>query len=98
MSTPFFKTRISMETGVPPELLTGDDVKTCEQQARELLEWASKGPMEEPEHLYPDTGDSGEPVGLPPDFRPAREQFEDWFRETTAFNPRKRPGGWVRIV
>lgn len=40
---------------------------------------------------YPMTADAGE-VGNIPDPRPAREQFAEWFKDVTAFNPFKDNG------
>lgn len=40
---------------------------------------------------FPMTADAGEVRGMP-DPRPAREQFADWFKDVTAFNPFKDNG------
>lgn len=45
---------------------------------------------------YPRVTDGGE-VGKLSDARPAKEQFEDWLKQATAFNPFTDSDGWTRL-
>ena len=48
---------------------------------------------------YPIVPDGGQiDISRLPDARPAREQFADWFKKETAFDPFKDPDGWTRIL
>jgi len=50
---------------------------------------------------YPQVADSGDPYinGIQgPDGRSTAEQFADWFKQGTAFDPFKDADGWKRIV
>lgn len=48
---------------------------------------------------YPIVPDGGQiDISRLPDARPAREQFADWFKKETAFDPFKDLDGWTRIL
>lgn len=66
------KAKVAAKTGVPSELLTGEDEEACEAQAKAILEFAkTKG--------YPVVKDGGEPgkVGKPS----TKEQFAEWAKQ-----------------
>lgn len=66
------KAKVSAKTGVPSELLTGENEEACEAQAKKILDFAkSQG--------YPTIRDGGEVknVGKPS----TREQFAEWAKE-----------------
>lgn len=63
--------KVSAETGVPADLLTGEDEESCKQQAENMLKWRGTKPK------YPDTGDGGEVRGNPGGT--TRDQFAQWF-------------------
>ena len=46
---------------------------------------------------FPVVPDGGEAGGRLPDGRPAREQFADWFKQQTAFDPFRDEDGWKKI-
>ena len=52
------RAKVSKETGVPAELLTGDDEESCTAQAQMILEYAKPG-------SYPAVKDGGEPQNPP---------------------------------
>lgn len=85
MAEPFYKTRISLETGVPVAMLTCGSAKACEMQAKEFLYLAqqAKAPA------FPSLSDSGEVSGLP-DMRSTSEIFAEWAGDFFAFDPRRR--------
>ena len=96
MMDPFFKTLVSLETGVPPFLLTGNDVRTCRAQAKEICDFMDNGPqIDRPR--YPVLNDGGTPLDLP-DGRSTREQFAEFAGEALAWDPKVGPGGWRRIL
>lgn len=46
---------------------------------------------------YPIVKDGGQiDTSNMPDTRPAKEQFEEWFRKQSAFNPSKGEDGWIK--
>lgn len=48
---------------------------------------------------YPIIPDGGQiDISRLPDARPAREQFADWFKKETAFDPFTDSDGWTRIL
>ena len=64
--------KVSKETGVPYELLSGDDEESCKTQAEAILKFANpKG--------YPKVKDSGEPSHV--SGKKTRDLFEDWMNE-----------------
>lgn len=66
------RAKVSAETGVPSELLTGEDEEACKEQAKKILEFAkTKG--------YPTVRDGGEVknVGKPS----TAQQFAEWAKE-----------------
>lgn len=62
--------KVSAETGVPLNLLTGDDEETCRKQAKDMLAW--KQPQSYP-HVK-DAGEVGKISG-----RSTRDEFAAWF-------------------
>lgn len=66
--------KVSAETGIPTNLLTGETEESCTQQAKALLEWQGKQPK------YPAGNDGGESPAA--SSGATRDQFADWFRET----------------
>ena len=67
--------KVSADTGVPANLLTGDTEEACKAQAEALTQWRGTMPG------YPDTHDGGETT--PPAGGSTAEQFETWFRANT---------------
>lgn len=65
------KTKVSKETGVPIDLLTGDTEEACKAQAKSIKEFARPS-------TYPSVYDGGEPGGVSPKVT-TREQFAEWF-------------------
>lgn len=66
------RAKVSAETGVPSELLTGENEEACKEQAKKILEFAkTKG--------YPTVRDGGEVknVGKPS----TAQQFAEWAKE-----------------
>lgn len=61
--------KVSKDTGVPAELLSGDTEETCKEQAKAILEFSKKS-------KYPDVKDTGEPQGSPRG--KTRDQFAEW--------------------
>lgn len=61
--------KVSKETGVPADLITGEDEETCRAQAEKLKAYISPG--------YPNVKDGGE-VRHPTSTK-TRDQFADWF-------------------
>lgn len=49
--------KVSADTGVPANLLTGDTEESCKAQADAILAWRGAQPK------YPSTNDGGEPAG-----------------------------------
>ena len=66
------RSKVAKETGVPAELLHGNDEETCKAQADAIKKFA--GPS------YPNVLDGGEP-NKPPAGK-TRDQFATWFDET----------------
>lgn len=66
------RNKVAKETGVPAELLNGNDEETCKAQADAIKKFA--GPS------YPNVTDGGEP-NKPPAGK-TRDQFATWFDET----------------
>lgn len=64
--------KISTETGVPANLLTGADEETCKAQAKAILEFAKPG-------SYPKVKDGGDPPKG--NTSSTRDQFAEWFNE-----------------
>jgi len=64
--------KVSAETGVPANLLTGDTEEVCKAQADAILKWKGSGSN------YPTgTGDGGEVS--PASGGKTRDQFAEWF-------------------
>lgn len=66
------RSKVSADTGVPSELLTGENEEACKEQAKKILEFAqTKG--------YPTVRDGGEVknVGKPT----TAQQFAEWAKE-----------------
>ena len=63
--------KVSKETKVPAELLTGEDEETCKAQAKAILDFAKPGG-------YPDVKDTGE-LQKTPGKGGTAEQFAEWF-------------------
>ena len=61
--------KVSKETGVPADLITGEDEETCRAQAEKLKAYIAPG--------YPNVKDGGE-VRHPTSTK-TRDQFADWF-------------------
>jgi hypothetical protein len=61
--------KVAKETGVPADLLTGNDEETCKKQAQSILDFSKS-------NGYPVLKDGGEPqkTGKPS----TRQQFADW--------------------
>lgn len=66
--------KVSKETGVPTDLLSGEDEETCAKQAKAILEFAK--PQGYP--AVKDTGELQKPVGKVK----TSEQFAEWFRKS----------------
>lgn len=66
--------KVSNETGVPVNLLTGEDEESCAAQAKEILAFAKPTG-------YPPVKDGGEVSNI--SGRTPRESFSDWFGEIT---------------
>lgn len=90
---PFFKTRISIETGVPVQFLTGKTAAECQQQAEEIERLVHDPP---PPVSYPQLHDNGE---VDADFSNgnAAEEFSNWVNLSLAWDPRRDSDGWTRL-
>ncbi len=67
------RVKISAETGVPSDLLTGDTEEACKAQATAILKFAKPSG-------YPVVRDGGEPAKKPSSS--TRDQFAEWFNQT----------------
>lgn len=67
------RAKVSTETGVPAELLSGDTEETCMAQAAAILKFANPGG-------YPAVKDGGEPAHKIT--ASTSQQFADWFKQT----------------
>lgn len=68
------RAKVEKETGVPADLLSGEDEESCTKQAKAILEFAKP-------HGYPNVKDTGElqkPVGK----TGTAEQFAEWFKKS----------------
>lgn len=65
--------KVSKETGVPANLLSGEDEETCKAQAQAIQEYAKPGSSKQP------IRDGGEPRNKPSGT--TRDQFADWFSQ-----------------
>lgn len=65
--------KVAEETGVPANLLFGEDEETCQAQAKAILEF--KGPQ-----TYPVVRDGGEVTRINTKNKP-RDQFAKWFEQ-----------------
>ena len=63
--------KVSADTGVPANLLTGNTVEECEEQAKRILAWRGPTPS------YPTLPDGGEVSKVAPGT--TRQQFATWF-------------------
>lgn len=68
--------KISAETGVPSDLLTGDTEEKCKAQAEAILKFRGEKPK------YPNVRDAGELGNQGGHSDKTRDQFEDWFKST----------------
>ena len=66
------RTKVSTETGVPADLLTGDTEEACKAQATAILKFAKPGG-------YPTVKDGGDPAKKPSGS--TRDQFAAWFEQ-----------------
>lgn len=66
--------KVSKETGVPAELLSGDTEENCTAQAKAILAFAKPGG-------YPNVRDGGDPNKTPTGS--TRDQFAAWFDQVT---------------
>lgn len=66
--------KVSKETGVPAELLSGDTEENCTAQAKAILAFAKPGG-------YPNVRDGGDPNKTPTGS--TRDQFAEWFDQVT---------------
>lgn len=66
--------KVAKETGVPVDLLTGEDEESCSAQAKSILEFAKPTG-------YPPVKDGGEVTNI--SSRTPKESFSDWFGEIT---------------
>ena len=64
--------KVSQETGVPANLLSGETEETCAEQARAILAFAQPAPTG-----YPQIRDTGEILNV--GSGKTRDQFKDWF-------------------
>jgi len=64
--------KVSQETGVPENLLSGDTEEICKEQAKAILAFANQG-------SYPDVRDGGEPGKVSK--KTTRDQFADFFNQ-----------------
>ena len=64
--------KVSADTGVPANLLTGNTEEECKAQADNILKWHGAQPK------YPATNDGGEQTT--PTGGTTREQFADWLQ------------------
>lgn len=67
------RTKVSQETGVPANLLFGDDEETCKKQAENILAFAKPAG-------YPKVPDGGEPQHRTSGG--AAEHFAEWFNQS----------------
>ena len=67
------RTKVSTETGVPADLLTGDTEEACKAQAAAILKFAKPSG-------YPSVKDGGDPAKKPSGS--TRDQFAAWFEQT----------------
>jgi hypothetical protein len=85
--------RISRETGVPAELLTGDTEASCQAYADQLRRFVRPAPQ------YPALqGGSVDHLTVGQDSISARDKFADLAGQALSFDPSRRPGGWKRII
>ena len=66
--------KVSTDTGVPADLLSGETEEDCTAQAKKILEFAKPG-------SYPTVKDGGEPAKKPTGS--TRDQFAAWFESAT---------------
>lgn len=74
--------KVSKETGVPYDLLSGDDEESCKTQAEAILKFANPNLniCESPRtYGYPKVKDSGEPSHV--SSKKTRDLFKDWMNE-----------------
>ena len=64
--------KVSKETGVPYDLLSGEDEESCKTQAEAILKFANP-------NGYPKVKDSGEPSHV--SGKKTRDLFKDWMNE-----------------
>lgn len=64
--------KVSRDTGVPADLISGETEEACTAQANAILKFASSG-------SYPNVRDGGEPPKKPTGS--TRDQFAEWFRQ-----------------
>ena len=81
--------RVSRETGIPADMLSGDTEDSCRAYAAQLTAYAKPYPVVRDAALYGD---------MIPDGRSAGEKFAEWFGQVSSFDPFKGPGGWKRII
>ena len=64
--------KVSQETGVPANLLSGETEETCAEQEKAILAFAQPAPTG-----YPQIRDTGEILNV--GSGKTRDQFKDWF-------------------
>lgn len=64
------RTKVSTDTGVPADLLSGETEEDCTAQAKRILEFAKPA-------AYPSVKDGGSPANKPTGS--TRQQFAEWF-------------------
>ncbi len=70
--------KVSKETGIPADMLYGDDEETCKEQAEKIINFKPG--------TYPSTKeirDGGEVTKLDAKSGATRDQFAEWFEKTT---------------
>lgn len=67
------RAKVAKETGVPENLLTGEDEESCTAQAKAVLKFAKP-------NAYPDVPDGGEVHNSPSG--KTRDKFAAWFNES----------------
>lgn len=70
-ATQEIRAKVSKDTGVPAELLTGADEESCKAQAEAIMKFKSPS--------YPTIKDGGEPANKPTGGDDTRDQFAEWF-------------------